>query len=151
MNICHKFGLARNIQWNATKTYVIRFKHSKSSTIALNRRFSPLSFPGSEHFKEVAHEKWLGYILCDDFSDDKHIQSQTSRIYCATNQILDNINPHWLERKAKRSIINAYGSVYLLGTFNKYKITTFNALKTAHRYLVRKITGMFDRNNLFII
>ena len=29
-------------------------------------------------------------------------------------------------------------------------MTTFNALKTAHRYLVRKITGMFDRNNLFI-
>ena len=40
--------------------------------------------------------------------------------------------------------------MYLLGTFNKYKLTTFNALKTAHRYLVRKITGMFDRNNLFI-
>ena len=148
VNICDQFGKRRNIQWNATKTYVIRFRHSNKSSIAKKRTFSPLSFPGSPPFSEVESEKWLGYILCADLKDDKLVKSQAARLYCASNQIIDNIRPKFLSRKSKRAIINAYGCIYLVGTLDNYTKKSWSALRAAHRYLVRKVTGMSHREEM---
>ena len=150
VNICYEFGKEYNIKWNATKTYVIRFIYSKRSSIAKSRTYSPLGFTQGSPFTEVDNEKWLGYVLCADLSDDKHIQTQTCRIYCATNRILDNIRPRFLDRKTKRALINAFGCIYLVGTFNNFTQKSWRALQSAHRYLVRNITGMFCRGNMLI-
>ena len=127
---------------------MIRFRHSVYSTIAKKRKYSQLNFPGSKPFKEAESEKWLGYILTADLKDDKHIISQTGRLYCATNQIIDNVKARHMNFQVKRSIIYAYGCIYLVGALDNYTQGAWNTLKTAHRYLVRNITGMFDRDEM---
>ena len=146
---CWDYGIEYNIQWNPTKTKVIRVNHGKMMKKETNGQSSPLGFPGHPPLEEVSSEAWLGYQLQASLSDESHLRKQTQRLNTVRFQIKANLKCQFLDFNTKRKLSNAYSCVYLIGCLDADKCKTqWKKLQTAHRNLVTLITHTFIRGDI---
>ena len=118
-----------DINMNPEKSCILRLGKAKRSPISFN------------NIPTCSSAKYLGGIISNDVSDSLDIQRAICGLYGRTHQILHH-NKNTLQNtssKIKRIILNAYGSVYGLESFNN----TTPSLRQAHRYMTMKLWPNF--------
>ena len=96
LDICKKFGLDHDIIFNPKKSAVMLFKPNDS--VQLN---SPISTLNPEPVNVVHEYSYLGYIICDDLSDEKDIDRQKRKLYGQGNTIIRKFSMCTLDVKIK--------------------------------------------------
>ena len=90
--------------------------------------------------------KYLGYVLNHRITDDDTLRRQAKRLYAVANNIMHDIPLYLLDDSRLRKITTAYANVYLLPVLRDSSHAAWQALKSAHRYLVGNITQFFKRS-----
>ena len=83
LDVCQRFGLDHDIIFNPKKSAIMLFK--PKNAIQLN---SPNFILNSDTISTVKEYNYLGYIICDDLSDEKDIDRQKRKLYGQGNTII---------------------------------------------------------------
>jgi len=119
----------KDINMNPDKSCILRLGKLKKDPISFN------------NIPTQRSARYLGGILSNDISDTLDIERATRSLYAKTHQIINhNINTlSYTSSKVRKVILNAYGTVYALETFEKLS----SSLQQAHRYMVMKLWPNF--------
>ncbi len=159
LDVCTEYQAEGYVTWNASKSIIVPLTNNK-------RKPDPISCfkLNGINLEQRSETKYLGYIVNQNFNDSSMISRQVKRLNCLTNAMVRALPLKLISDTRLRSIIRAYGCVYMLGMLDNYWKYELGDLMKAHRYFTSVVSqyyyrapdkwdkskGLFDNSNTSI-
>ena len=140
LNICAKFGLVNDVEYNPIKSLCMVFKprgfNQKCPDIYMN--VNKLAY--------VKEAKYLGVIICNDLKDDGDILRHLRNMYARSNSIIRKC--HHCSVGVKLSLFHAYScTTYCCQLWVNFNKGSYLKVKVAYNNMHRRILGYNRRDS----
>ena len=142
LNICYRYSVEVNLNFNATKSFCVAFtpKHYKLSLPPLFMNISPIMYTDSI--------KYLGFTFTSrsNHCDDADILKQMRMLYCRSNRLVRLFNK--CSKPVLLELCTNFCTIFYCPYFwTNYKKTTLSKLRVAYNNVYRKILGVSRRSS----
>ena len=149
LDLSHTYGCNHDIEFNPLKSSVMYIDSRKAG----NAQSMTI---GGKILNTVPSFSYLGYIICNDLSDDADLKAKSRQMYAKSNTLRQQF--HMCSTAVKVKIFTAYFSnVYMCALRVNYRKTTFHQFIVAYNNSYRILnmlpvrcgaSGMFASDNV---
>ena len=131
LNVCDKFSDKADLVYNCEKTVCMcisqgRFRYSLPEFFLKDRKI-----------RIVEETKYLGHIICSDFSDDRDIDRQIRSVYCRSNLLIRRFSK--CNDYVKCSLFKSFcSSLYCCSLWLRFKKAKLKRLFVSYNNAIRK-------------
>ncbi len=131
IHCCTSYASDYDIIYNSKKTKCMVFRPKCFKDVIL-----PLIELNGTQLAFIEGDKYLGYILSNDFKDDNDIKRQIKCIYATGNALIRNFKNCCLE--VKHLLFQSYcTNLYCSPIWSRYKVSSFDKIRVAFNNVFR--------------
>ena len=133
LNCCEEYSKTCGIIYNVKKTVCMCIKPK-----SYNDLFIPNIYLGGRLLNFISEQKYLGYIITSEFTDNLDISRQMKCVYAIGNSLVRNFSQ--CSDDVKLQLFKTYCSnLYCCQLWSNYKNVSYNKLKVAYNNVYRAL------------